>query len=257
MRQSHSQSASRLTTLLDVKSGEIIAALKAYGVPHARIAAAIGRDRTAATKMLKGDRSIKANEIEALTMLVETVIREHGGIPPHPEPPQPAVRSHSNDLAGLPIIDAIQAGAWLEVAPVGQAEYQEVETYPASPDARFPRAAQWIRPVRGDSMNALTKNGAAAGILDGDWVHVVDAIAIGYQPIAGDIVEVERRRFSGREHELTLKQVEITPDGRILLCPRSSNPRWREPIALVDHDGPNEDVEVRISGKVLQVLRQF
>jgi hypothetical protein len=257
VRQSHSQSAGGLTTLLDVKSGEIIAALKAYRVPQARIAAVIGRDRTAANKMLQGKRSIKVNEIEPLTKLVEDVMREHGGVAPHPEVVQPPVRSLSRDLAGLPIRDAIQAGAWLEVEPVSQIEYPVADTYPASPDPRFPRAAQWIRAVRGDSMNALTKNGQPAGILDGDHVHVVDAYAIGYKPVTGDIVEVERSRFSGREYELTIKQVEVTDDGRVLLWPRSTNPRWQQAIPFVDTEGANEHVEVRISGKVLQVLRQF
>jgi hypothetical protein len=239
-----------------VKSGEIIAALKAYRVTHDRIAGVIGRDRTAATKMLQGKRGIKVNEIDPLTQLVETVIREHGGVPPQVDGNKPVLANAPRDLGGLPMRDAIRAGAWLEVATVSQMEYPVTEDYPASPDPRFPRAAQWVRPVHGDSMNALTKNGHPAGILDGDRVHVVDAYAIGYTPVSGDVVEVERSRFNGREHELTLKQVEVDAAGQVTLCPRSTNPRWREPISYLDK-GDEEHVDVRISGKVLRVLRDF
>lgn len=49
---------------------EIVAALKRNNVPHERIADAIGRDRTAATKMLGGTRSIKVTEIEPLLHLL-------------------------------------------------------------------------------------------------------------------------------------------------------------------------------------------
>lgn len=48
----------------------IIEALKRLGVPHDRIAEAIGRDRTAATKMLAGKRSIKVTELEPLSRLI-------------------------------------------------------------------------------------------------------------------------------------------------------------------------------------------
>ena len=48
----------------------ILVALKRLGVPHERIADAIGRDRTAATKMLGGKRTIKFSEIAPLEALI-------------------------------------------------------------------------------------------------------------------------------------------------------------------------------------------
>lgn len=53
----------------------IVESLKRHNVPHDRIAKAIGRDRTAATKMMGGNRSVKASEFEPLLALV----REFGG----------------------------------------------------------------------------------------------------------------------------------------------------------------------------------
>ena len=51
-------------------AGGIIEGLKRLGVPHDEIAAAINRDRSAATKMLAGNRSVKLGEVEALAKLI-------------------------------------------------------------------------------------------------------------------------------------------------------------------------------------------
>lgn len=155
------------------------------------------------------------------------------------------------ELMVLPVRGVVQAGAWLEIE---EDQAREPEELPAARDPRFPKAPQWLSVVRGDSMNALERDNRPAGIFDGDLVHCVDAVAIHYEPRTGDVVEVERVRFQGRERELTLKQVEVTPGG-VLLWPRSSNPRWQEPITY--REGDSEDVEVRIRGWVIGAMRRF
>jgi hypothetical protein len=96
-----------------------------------------------------------------------------------------------------------------------------------------------------------------AGILEGDLVHLVDAFALGeYEPATGDVVEVERVRFGGAEREFTLKQVEVTPGG-VLLWPRSTNPRWQSPIPYHVDGVEADDIEVRVRGRMLQVIRPF
>jgi hypothetical protein len=239
-----------------MEPAEIIANLKAYRVTHDRIAAVIGRDRTAATKMLNGSRSIKANEIAPLQGLVEEARRETGGVAPIALEPAPPRRMPGGAETGPLIVRGlVQAGLWEELG-AAQAP-AEPETYPAAPDPRYPAAVQWLSRVRGDSMNAMSRNGQPAGILDGDLVHLVDAIAIEYVPRTGDVVEVERIRFDGSEREITLKQVEVKPNGEVLLWPRSSNPRWKDPVPYLEGVRGKEHVEVRVRGKMLQVLRQF
>jgi transcriptional regulator with XRE-family HTH domain len=149
--------------------------------------------------------------------------------------------------ADLPIRRNVQAGAWLQVEHVDQ---DEPVRYAVSPDARFPHAEQWLSEVLGDSMNA-------AGIVAGDLVHFVDITGIGYHPRTGDIVEVERTRFQGREVEISIKQVEVV--GRqVQLWPRSYNTRWSTPLAVRDGIGDAEDeVEVRIVGLALKSIRRF
>ena len=53
----------------------VLAALKRLGAPHDRIAEAINRDRTAATKMMNGTRAIKHEELPALSALVAALAR--------------------------------------------------------------------------------------------------------------------------------------------------------------------------------------
>lgn len=146
----------------------------------------------------------------------------------------------------LPIRDRIQAGAWLLADDYRQ---DTPATYPVARDPRYPYAQQWLSEVVGDSVNLLN-------IVEGDLVHCVDAIAIGYYPRTGDIVEVERLRFDGSERELTIKQVEVGVEG-VVLWARSTNPRFRGPVILTDGMKDHEAAEVRIRALVLASTRRF
>lgn len=159
-------------------------------------------------------------------------------------------------LALLPVRGTVQAGAWLEHDMCDQ---REAETYPAAPDPRFPANAQWLSEVAGDSMNDLQRHGRPAGLYPGDLIHCIDAEAIDYTPATGDIVEVERLRAQGGIRELTVKEIEVTPNG-ILLWPRSTNPKWSQPIELLTADDASQtdsDTEIRIRGWVIGSLRRF
>lgn len=59
---------------------DIIRALDRLSVPHEEIAAALGRDRTVATKLMGKKRSMKAHEVPALLSLVERHERDAGEI---------------------------------------------------------------------------------------------------------------------------------------------------------------------------------
>lgn len=150
------------------------------------------------------------------------------------------------ELTLLPIRDTAQAGAWLQADDFRQ---DGPGSHPVTRDPRFPTAHQWLDDVRGDSMNIMN-------IVEGDLVHCVDAVAIGYYPRTGDVVEVERTRFGGQERELTLKQIEVTKDG-VLLWPRSSNPRWRAALELKDGVADGDEFEVRIRALVVAAIRRF
>lgn len=161
-------------------------------------------------------------------------------------PPAPANDPFmGGDRSELPIRDRIQAGAWLAADDLAQT----FRTFPAARDGRYPTANQWISEVTGDSMNLLS-------IFDGDYVHCVDATDIGYHPRHGDIVEVERLRNGGAERELTLKQIEMTGAG-FVLAPRSTNPRWQQPLRLGDGVHEGDEYEVRIRALVVTTMRRL
>jgi transcriptional regulator with XRE-family HTH domain len=142
------------------------------------------------------------------------------------------------------IRDRVQAGAWLMADDSDQGEPRR---HAFARDPRFPHADQWLSEVVGDSVDRL-------GIFSGDLVHCVDVEDSGWSVQSGAIVEIERLRFDGAERELSIKQVEVTPQG-VLFWPRSSNPRWQEPLSLTD--GADDDVVVRIRGLVVQSIRRF
>lgn len=144
----------------------------------------------------------------------------------------------------LPILGNIQAGAWLEIDETNQTE---PVFFAAVADRRYPHAPQWLREVRGDSMNAR-------GIVPGDLAHIVELTAAGINLNTGMVVEVTRMRSGGSEREITLKEVEITEAG-ISLWPRSTNPRWKDPIVL--DDGQSGEIEVQITGLLLQAIKRF
>lgn len=147
------------------------------------------------------------------------------------------------ELADLPLRSPIRAGAWLAMDETSQVE---PETRAAARDRRYPHAAQWLREVQGDSMNARN-------IFPGDLVHMVDLTGAGVNLNTGMIVEVIRTREGGLR-EITLKEVEITPTG-VVLWPRSMSPRWKDPVRL--DDGGASEIEVEITGLLLAKITMF
>jgi len=138
----------------------------------------------------------------------------------------------------LPIRGAVQAGIWVEE---DTPDFNEThETIPVAEDARFPGHDQFALKIRGDSINEY--------IADGEYAVCVDVATIrDWQ--AEDLVVVERRRGGGALRETTVKQVKITPDGRLQLWPRSKNPKFKEPIVLDDVE--DEDMQIELKGLVI------
>lgn len=140
----------------------------------------------------------------------------------------------------LPVRYRVQAGLWFEV---DADEPPEQTTLAVLPDTRFAAFPQWLEKVVGDS--------ADKKIPAGHYAHVVDALEMGYSPRAGDWVVVERSSDQGRKLERTIKQVELGNRGKVLLFPRSTNPRWKEAIEICAGLGNDDTAEARIVGLVI------
>jgi len=131
----------------------IIESLKRNRVPHDRIATAIGRDRTAATKMLKGTRSVKATEIPALLALVKEFEGENiGNMPEHPlaDPDQDYVR-----VEVLPTYAGMGGGGTGD----GDVEMALISRRLVQGELRAKPADLLLINVRGNSMEPLFRHG--------------------------------------------------------------------------------------------------
>lgn len=145
----------------------------------------------------------------------------------------------------LPIRYEVAASGFLERDELPQRPYG-FHTVPSV--APYSGAPQWLERVVSDSMDLLLPVGSL--------VHVVDTIALEYEPRHGDVVIVERSRAQGALVERTIKQVALTPTGPEL-WPRSHNPRHQQAIALHDGDDRSDDVTVQIVGKVIRSYMFF
>lgn len=161
VRQSHSLNMCDFRRVPPMDAGGIIEALKRLGVPHGRIAEAIGRDRTAATKMLAGTRGVKVGELEPLSAL----IAEYEG--------------HRGELGDIPrnsrLADDIEAGRVgdyvpLEVLPTyggmggggtgdGDRETALISRRLVEDDLRAKPSDLLVINVRGNSMEPLFHHG--------------------------------------------------------------------------------------------------
>ena len=206
-------------------------ALKTSGLNQTEMASRLTRklgrqiDRSAVSKMALGKRAVAGDEMLA--------IAEIAGVRA-PGPDDALIQIELPD-DGLPVLGAIQAGAWLDTAMIDPAS--EPEVMQVQPDKRFPRTAQYILWVRGNSMDLDWP--------EGSYVTCVDFAASGLALKEGQTVHVERRQANGQLVEITLKMVKME-GGKLWLCPRSSDPKWK-PLPL---DKRNGDSEIIVRGVV-------
>lgn len=142
----------------------------------------------------------------------------------------------------LPIRYEVGAGLWQEV--------EDPQVFLGSgtvaPDPSYLGFPQWLERVRGDSMDREYR--------DGELVHVVDAVALGYFPRHGDHVVLVRRRADGAVMERTIKEVVRTGGGRIEFWPRSTNARWSAPV-LLEPEVADPTTEVEVAALVIGSYR--
>jgi transcriptional regulator with XRE-family HTH domain len=144
-----------------------------------------------------------------------------------------------------PVVGRVAAGVWTEHDT--SEEYIGIMV-PYVIDA-YPALEQRAYEVSGRSMDQVP-------ILPGDYVVTVPYFEARREPLAGDIVVVERTRDGGYL-ERSVKEVAVYPD-RIELVPRSSDPRFQEPL-VVTRAGPQPDdtTQIEIVGLVVGLFRRM
>jgi transcriptional regulator with XRE-family HTH domain len=139
----------------------------------------------------------------------------------------------------LTVRGVVAAGMWqaaevIQDVPLGEALMVEDPAYAGLP--------QWAELLRGPSMNRT--------YLDGDYLHVVDAAALGYFPRPGDDVIVERRSAQDGKIERTCKRVAIIEGARVLVGD-STIEHWNAPLPMESAD----DTLVQVIGLVVGSYR--
>ncbi len=122
-------------------------------MPHDRIARAIGRDRSAATKMLAGTRSIKASELGPLVEL----LKEFDGLSLDNTPDLPPV-SPAQDYVSVEVLPTF-AGMGGGGTGDGDVQTALVSRHLVADELRAKPADLLLINVRGNSMEPLFRHG--------------------------------------------------------------------------------------------------
>lgn len=125
VRQSHSMCNRENRTQRRMDAGAIIAGLKRLGVPHDRIADAIGRDRTAATRMLGGTRSLKMHEAPALEALIAEFEQDAGEIEHSVRPDAGTDHTRNGLVEDYCAVDILPSFAGMGGGGTGQGDRQQ------------------------------------------------------------------------------------------------------------------------------------
>lgn len=200
--------------------------LEKEGKSRSGLAKALGRSPSMVTNLLKGERQLKANEINRIARYLEEAA-----------PPTPRREADSAPVIGyLMITGEVAGGVWTEPG----LEFDPIPTKVAV-DPRWPEDQMFLLRVRGSSINRRA--------LDGDLVMCLDAYAAPRRFQPGDWVIAERER--GGLIETTVKKVGMSPEGDWVLVPDSTDPQFQEPILIGESDGES----VRVRAFVLQFVK--
>lgn len=151
VRQSHSHVWRDNRKIPRMDSVQIIAALNRLGVRHEDVAKVIGRDRTAATRMLNGERSMKAHEIPLLADLVKRMETDAGDLA---DLPSSLVKSYV-EVEVLPTYAGMGGGGTGD----GDRQVALMDRGLVEDELRATAADLLIVNVRGDSMEPIFLHG--------------------------------------------------------------------------------------------------
>lgn len=142
----------------------------------------------------------------------------------------------------VPVRGEAAAGRWAEADDLDQGRYKPVSAVLGE----YAADIQFAFRIVGPSMDQKR-------IFDGDFVICVPYWEARARAVDGDIVIVEQRR--GQLTERTCKELIVT-NGGYELWPRSSHPRWQEPIVIPRANDPHstDGTEIEIIGLVIGIF---
>lgn len=147
---------------------------------------------------------------------------------------EPLSSMPTDRVRAVKAVGEVQAGAWKEAV---EWDIEDQYDWPIPPTVpQYDNMNVFI--VRGTSMNLIYPDGSA--------VLVAGTIANRLHPQNDDIVLVQRVNDQG-QHEASLKQYRVLPDGSKWLWPRSTDPEFQQPLKVESKNGH----DVTITGIVV------
>jgi plasmid maintenance system antidote protein VapI len=192
------------------------AGLKRPGKSNVGLAKALGIDASAVSRMLKGDRKLKLEEVAGAAAYL--------GL----DPPGQFVRNRTDvasvntSVQAVTLTKSAAGGVWREV---GVPVIFEAVAIPLVPEPRLAGLVQYATRIDGNDFNKI--------LSPGDFAIFVAFSDMRDAPQDGDIVEVERRR--GDSIETTVRRVRVR--GSVVeLWPESDDPKWQTPLRVTASD---------------------
>lgn len=189
------------------------------------VATKSGFDLTKVHRLEVGTRRLKVDDAEVLASIFN--------VPAH------ALMAEEHDAAKslletIMVKQRAHAGVWLASAEIDASEWTII-TIPRARSAAY--RSRYGVTVADDSMDMLYPAGS-----------IVIATAIkSAQPKPGQRVIVKRTRGDGRV-ELTVREFQLTPDGRQLLWPRSTRPEHQQPYQVGSHGDITTVIDALVVG---------
>jgi transcriptional regulator with XRE-family HTH domain len=203
----------------------ILEGLKKPGKSRSGLAKAMQRAPSMVTALLRGNRELKAREIETIAKYLEV------------EPPAALPIEPVDIIRTANIIGEVKGGSWSEPGV-----FRPIPSTVAV-ENRWPIDAVFLLRVVGTSINRQAK--------DGDLVLCLDLYAAPRDFREGDWVIAERIDADDRI-DTTVKRVAKNRRGGFVLVPDSDDPLFQEPIPIGKQDGK----EVRVRAFVIEFIKK-
>lgn len=218
----------------------IIEGLQKPGKTKGGLAKALGRAPSMVSNLIKGERELKAHEIEKVATYLEV---------PNPFAStldERVTRLEGGEAERIPIVGVVEAGAFREIDGMNQDEFEYISS---PPDPRWPDARRMAMRVEGDSMNALSP----VPIMPGAIIACIDFedISDRYVLRNGAVLVVQRQSSAGHMREWSVKQLEIQDD-RYIFHPRSRSPKHK-PIVVKTDLQADDGTEVSVLALVRRI----
>lgn len=211
-----------------IPSGNIAKYLRAYldfhGKKQVELTDVINKQKAGISKIVNCERGLKAED--AMKIWSWLGYKDDQWRRLYVEPPKSMEAIYPVNAAPIEVRGDVEAGVWREAMEWPPFDRYKI-TVPV--DSSYGNIPRYGLLVRGDSMNKVFP--------DGTVVIVINYADLGRGPRTGDYAVALRRSRCGSEFEATVKAVQVSENGDMILWPQSFSPDFKPVILHADRSG--------------------